>query len=85
MGKGGRGLQVALRGEIETLPAYENGVSIWKAVYAGTRMEIASLAGPGARLRFRLLQYLSCCKFDIPLIIQRGENGRAAYASFPFA
>lgn len=42
-----RELQVALREEIETLPAYEN-VSTWKAVRA-ERTKIASLTDPCAR------------------------------------
>lgn len=52
-----------------------------------TRTEIASLAGSCARLRFRLLQYLSCCKFDVPLIIQRRGNDEAktGVLCFPFA
>lgn len=68
---------VRTRSEIETLPACARERVYMESSLRRTRTEIAPLAGRVARTRFRLLQYLSCCKFDVSLIIrgQKGDEG----------
>lgn len=70
---GGRS-QVALRGEKSKLcSAFLYGKQSAPNTYGNCFASWLWLHS--ARLRFRLLQYLSCYKFDVPLITQRGRGG----------
>jgi len=66
---GKRGLQVALTSRNRNFACVRERHVYMESSLRRTRTEIASLAVWLARLRFRLLQYLSCCKLNASLII----------------
>lgn len=64
-----QGLQVALVSRNRNFAGMRERRVYMESSLSRTRTEIATLAGWFARHRFRLLQYLSCCKLDVPLIM----------------